>query len=213
MMRNAFVGLMTSHGTPMMLGGDEWMRTKYGNNNSYTTWSDNEWNWFRWGEWTSGNANNVYRHRMHDFVRDLIHFRLDHTYALSPEEWGAGMPFEWKSPQNQPADGTTWSGRAIMMHYYDDGNWSNENELALLVNQHDYAVDFTLPSGRNWEVVIDTQPYWDLPGRSGEPTGWFSQNPEADAQQSKNIRLDDPIPVSGTFTVQPRSIVIVEQRR
>ncbi len=28
MMRNAFVGLMISHGTPMMLGGDEWMRTQ-----------------------------------------------------------------------------------------------------------------------------------------------------------------------------------------
>ena len=213
MMRNAFVGLMTSHGTPMMLGGDEWMRTKYGNNNSYTTWSDNEWNWFRWGEWTSGNANNVYRHRMHDFVRDLIRFRLEHTYALSPKTWGGGMPFAWKDANNQDATDATWAGRAIMMHYYDDGSWGDENELALLVNQHDYPVEFTLPGGRDWAVVIDTQPYYDLPGRSGEPTGWFDDNLDAEPTESRNIWLEDPQPVSGTYTVQPRSIVIVEQQR
>ena len=84
---------------------------------------------------------------MHDFVRDMIRFRLDHTYALSPKTWGGGMPFAWKNPENQDADGTTWAGRAIMMHYYDDGNWSDENELALLVNQHDYPIEFTLPRG------------------------------------------------------------------
>ena len=51
MMRNAFVAMLTSHGTPLLLGGDEWIRTQYGNNNAYSTWADNEWNWFRWGEW------------------------------------------------------------------------------------------------------------------------------------------------------------------
>ncbi|MCO4747262.1 MAG: glycosyl hydrolase [Proteobacteria bacterium] len=213
MMRNAFVGLMTSHGTPMMLGGDEWMRTQYGNNNTYTTWSDNEWNWFRWGEWTSGNPNNVYRHRMHDFVRDLIHFRLDHTYALSPKEWGGGMPFVFKNALNQDADGTTWGGRSILVHYYDDGNWSDENELAMLVNLEDTPVEFTLPTGRSWAIVVDTQSYYDLPGSTGEPTGFFADNPGIDPVQSYNIRVGDPTPVSGTYTVQPRSIVIVEQQR
>ena len=41
-MRNLFAAMMFSHGTPMILGGDEWMRTQYGNNNAYSTWSDNE---------------------------------------------------------------------------------------------------------------------------------------------------------------------------
>ncbi|MCA9494008.1 MAG: glycosyl hydrolase, partial [Myxococcales bacterium] len=67
MIRNAFVGLLISQGTPMMLGGDEWMRTQYGNNNAYSTWADNEWNWHRWGEWQSTYA--WHRARMHDFVR------------------------------------------------------------------------------------------------------------------------------------------------
>jgi isoamylase len=208
--RNAFVGLMISHGTPMMLGGDEWMRTQYGNNNSYSTWADNEWNWFRWGEWTSENRNNVFRHRMHDFVRDLIRFRRDHTYAFAPEDWGSGMPFAWKRPDNQPADDGTWGSRSIMMHYFDDGNWP-QPELAVLMNLADVPVDYVLPEGRNWGVVVDTQPYYDLPGRNGEPDGWFAENAEADPFVSRNIRTDDPLPVSGVYQVPPRTIVIVKE--
>ena len=33
LMRNLFAGMMISYGSPLILGGDEWMRTKYGNNN------------------------------------------------------------------------------------------------------------------------------------------------------------------------------------
>ncbi len=212
MMRNAFVGLLISHGTPMMLGGDEWMRTQYGNNNAYTTWSDNEWAWFRWGEWTSGNANNHFRHRMRDFVRDMIRFRREHAYALAPGDWDGGMPLSWKDAANQPASDPTWAGRHLMIHYYDDGNQAGQPELAILVNMEDFPVDFTLPDGRQWAVVVDTQAWYDLPGRNGEPTGWFDENPDFDPRTSRNTFLDDPVPVSGTYGVQPRSIVIVEQQ-
>jgi pullulanase/glycogen debranching enzyme len=37
LMRNLFLAMMISHGTPIMLGGDEWMRTQLGNNNAYST--------------------------------------------------------------------------------------------------------------------------------------------------------------------------------
>ena len=89
--------MMISHGSPLILGGDEWMRTKYGNNNSYYIQADNEWNWFRWGEWRS--ETNLYRTRMHDFVRDMIQFRKDRDYAFVPTEHGGGMPFSWQPQQ------------------------------------------------------------------------------------------------------------------
>ncbi len=209
--RNAFVGLLTSQGTPMMLGGDEWMRTKYGNNNSYSDSSDNEWNWFRWGEWTSENRNNVYRHRMHDFVRNLIRFRKDHGYAFAPEDWGAGMPFSWKNEFNNEADDLTWSSRHIMMHYYDDGNFGGMPEIAILINMEGGPVSFDLPGGRDWGVVVDTQAYYDLPGRSGEATGWFDENPDADDKLSRNITLDEPAQVRGAYEVPANTIVILEQ--
>jgi glycogen operon protein len=202
--RDAFVGLLLSQGTPMMLGGDEWMRTQYGNNNAYTTASDNEWAWFRWGEWTSENGNNVFRHRMYDFVRQVIRLRKDHPDAFSPGDWGAGAPLTWLDPSGAPADGTTWGGRAITVFYGGD------DPVALLINQvPDQQVTFTLPPG-DWGMVVDTQAYYDLPGRNGEPTGWFDENPDADPFVSRNARVDDPLPVQGTYTLQPRTMVVLE---
>ena len=213
MMRNLFVGLLISHGTPTILGGDEWMRTQYGNNNAYTTWSDNEWNWFRWGEWTSENTNNLFRLRMHDFVRDMVAFRLKHTYALSPETWDGGMPYAWKDENNQESD-SVWSGRHVMLHYYNDGAWT-EPELAILINLESEDVSFSLPSGRTWGRVVDTQSYYDLPGSADEADygGYFDDTEGADPTESANIWLDDPLEVSGSYTVSAGSIVILEEQK
>ena len=208
MMRNAFVGLLLSNGTPMMLGGDEWMRTQYGNNNAYTTGSDNEWAWFRWSEWTSENRNNVFRHRMHDFVRDLLTLRREHASAFSPREWGSGMPITWLDEHGGPASGATWGSRHMQVFWDDAGG---EPRIAMLINMEQGPTTFRIPGGVDWGVVVDTQAYYDRPGRSGEPTGWFDENPDADPFQSRNITLDDPTPVSGVYTVEPRSIVVLRE--
>lgn len=44
--RNQLLTLLMSHGTPMILGGDEFLRTQGGNNNAYC--QDNEIAWFNW---------------------------------------------------------------------------------------------------------------------------------------------------------------------
>ena len=80
MMRNFFAAMLISHGTPLLLGGDEWMRTQHGNNNAYSTGADNPFNWFQWGTW----QQNSERLRMHDFVRDLIRLRQEH--GLGPKD-------------------------------------------------------------------------------------------------------------------------------
>lgn len=48
MTKNALCCLLFSSGTPMILGGDEFMRTQQGNNNAYC--QDNEITWFDWGQ-------------------------------------------------------------------------------------------------------------------------------------------------------------------
>jgi len=45
-MKNTICHLLFSSGTPMILGGDEFMRTQRGNNNAYC--QDNEISWFHW---------------------------------------------------------------------------------------------------------------------------------------------------------------------
>jgi isoamylase len=44
--KNFALGLLLASGTPMMLGGDEFLRTQQGNNNAYC--QDNEIGWFDW---------------------------------------------------------------------------------------------------------------------------------------------------------------------
>ena len=43
--------LLFAHGTPMLLGGDEFGRTQRGNNNAYC--QDNEISWL---DWSSGSS-------------------------------------------------------------------------------------------------------------------------------------------------------------
>ncbi len=201
LMRNLFTAMMISHGTPLILGGDEWMRTQHGNNNAYSTGADNEFNWFQWGIWQQ-NADKV---RMHDFVRDLTIFRREHAYAFHRETYDGGAPFAWKSASND--DNVDWGGRHLMIHYWDS---SFGPQLAILINNELGDVTFTLPAG-SWARVVDTQRWWDFDD-ADDPGDYFDQS-GADRQVSHNISTDAPEPVDGaTFTVPARSIVILEER-
>lgn len=195
MMRNLFTALMISHGTPMFRAGDEWMRTQFGNNNAYQFSADNRWNWLQWGTWRPRPE----RRRMHDFVRKLIQFRKDHDYALAPSEYGGGAPFSWKNAANNPMQASDWGNRHIMIHYYDQ---SFGPELLILINMEGRQVDFTLPTGRTWRRIIDTQHFFD---REEE----FA--PTRDPFLSANITVDAPETITGTsYGVYTRSIVVCQ---
>lgn len=208
-MRNLFAAMMFSHGTPLILGGDEWMRTQYGNNNSYSTWADNEWNWFRWGEWQADTKN--YKSRMHDFVRNAIQMRKDRTYAFAPKEYGGGMPLSWKNQYNSDA---SWDDRILMIHYYAAGDFIDKPELAILINMSNEDVNFTLPTGRDWGRIMDTQSYFDVDGSNDEPEGFFNDNEGINLRKSANIQLDNPREITdASYEVKPFSIVILEEQK
>ena len=68
-MKNMLTVLLTSRGIPMLLSGDEFANTQYGNNNAYC--QDNEISWLDW--------NQLERYRdLYDYVRRLIAFRKAH---------------------------------------------------------------------------------------------------------------------------------------
>ena len=199
MMRNFFTAMMLSHGTPMLLGGDEWMRTQHGNNNAYSSGADNEFNWFQWGTWQQDNE----RRRMHDFVRSVIQLRKEHGYALAPTEYGAGAPFAWKSAAN--TDQVDWNSRHLMLHYYDP---TAGPELAILINMQRDPVEFTLPEGRTWRRLLDTQRWFDLDDDSSDED--FFDVSSADPLVSHNISLDASEDVGATYLAQDSSIVVLE---
>jgi pullulanase/glycogen debranching enzyme len=62
--------LLFSHGTPMLLGGDEFGRTQHGNNNAYA--QDNELSWFDWAQALSPAGS-----EQRAFVARLIQLRRE----------------------------------------------------------------------------------------------------------------------------------------
>ena len=68
--KNLCCYLMFSLGVPMILGGDEFLRTQKGNNNAYC--QDNEMSWLNWDE-AKKNKDIV------DFFRKAIAFRKTHS--------------------------------------------------------------------------------------------------------------------------------------
>jgi glycogen operon protein len=195
MMRNFFVAMLVSQGTPLLLGGDEWMRTQLGNNNAYSTGADNEFNWFQWGNWQAKDE----AHRMHDFVRSLIRFRKERLAHLSPPEYEVEGRFAWKSAQND--DAVDWNSRQLMMHYYDK---ERGPELLILLNMEAEWSTFSLPADRNWRRVVDTQSHFDSVD--------FLADKSEERQRSHNIELEAPMPIPDSeYGVAPRSIVILEE--
>ena len=193
LIRTAFVALFLSQGTPMMLGGDEWMRTQLGNNNAYSDSADNRYNWFDWGTWKADAA----RVRNHDFVRKLIQFRKDHSYAFAPTEYN-DTGFAWKSPQN--TDDVNWGGRSVMQHFYDT---EKGPELVVLYNMNAGYDDtvFTLPENRTWVRILDTQMYF-------ESDEYLT---DKDTSLSHNITLDEPEAITdASYGVKPRSVVVLK---
>jgi isoamylase len=193
LMRDLFVAMIVSQGTPMLLGGDEWMRTQLGNNNAYSASADNAANWFDWGAWEPEEP----RLRMHDFVRKAIALRKAHAYALAPAAYGGGAGFAWKDAFNN--DLTNWGVRHLMQHYYDTGS---DPQLLVLINMETTDVEFTLPQGVLWLRLADTQQYFD-------DDAYFTSSGK-DPKASANIDLETPEAISGTYTAKSRSIVILK---
>jgi glycogen operon protein len=196
LMRNWFVAMMISNGTPMIFGGDEWLRTQLGNNNTYTPEADNAYSWHDWGAWQANDE----RWRMYDFVSKAIAFRKANAAALAPVDYGQRSPFSWKTFENRDASGTDWEHRSLMIHYYDS---SRGPQLAILINMEADALNFQLPGGKSWHRVLDTQAAFDQPSylvEKGIPL-----------RTSGNIDLGAGETVPGsTYRVQSRTIVVLE---
>jgi glycogen operon protein len=133
-------------------------------------------------------------------VKQVIAFRKAHQYAFAPLDYGQAAPFSWKNAQNNAADATTWANKSLMMHFYDP---TKGPELAILINGEAGDVTFTLPQGRTWKRLIDTQSYFDLP-----ETLVTLNKPQ---RSSANISLVSPEPVTTPdYTAKARTVVILE---
>ena len=153
--RNLLATLLLSHGTPMILAGDEFSRTQGGNNNAYA--QDSEISWVNWN--LSENAEHL-----RDFVVKLIGIRNAQP-LIHRESWRDMMSLTWlnttggeqRAEHWADAGATTIGLRLSRDDLKDqDGVWW---EIIIVFNPHDGEVDFTLPAksdGQPWTIAINT---------------------------------------------------------
>ena len=105
--KNLIATLFISQGIPMLLGGDEILRTKQGNNNTYC--QDNEISWIDWG-FREKNSE------MYRFTREIISFRRSHavlrrrSFLTGRHEEGHEAPdIKWHGVKAESPD---WSPRS-----------------------------------------------------------------------------------------------------
>lgn len=190
MVKNFICCLLFSRGTPMILGGDEFLRTQRGNNNAYC--QDNEISWYNW-ELCRENADIV------EFYRRAIAFRKRFSvvrgrhFFKGPDNQGTCVPdILWFNENLRSPDWTNPESRTLCCQI---AGAEGEAEtgcyfLFFILHAGTAAISVRLPvaEGMPWHRLVDTS----LP--AGEDF------------------LDPPgalLPIQDRYTAAPRSFVVL----
>ncbi len=147
--RNLLTTLFLSQGTPMLLAGDELLRTQGGNNNAWC--QDNEISWVDWALMTR-NASFL------RFVQELIALRRRHP-ALRRRTWIQPGDVVWHGTEPYHPD---WSRHSHCVAVALDGSRTGrepDRDIYLACNTRHEPSAFRIPpspGGRRWRRVIDT---------------------------------------------------------
>jgi glycogen operon protein len=182
--------LMLSHGTPMLLMGDEMGRTKRGNNNTYC--HDNELNWLNW-ELQESNGELL------RYARNIIAFRKTHKVLRTREhlhnnDRGSGYPdISWHGTQAWNAD---WSGTSRVIAYMLNTHHVRDDAqtpfIYVALNSYWGALDLELP-------IIPEGLRWHLFANTGLPSPQDICEPGGES----------PLEGQGSYLIGPRSVVIL----
>jgi glycogen operon protein len=189
--RNLLAVLFLSQGVPMLLAGDEVLRTQRGNNNAWC--QDNEISWFDWSL-TERNAD------MLRYTQGLIALRKRHP-TLWRRHFLTGRP-----DGGRPLPDIAWHGLQLGVPPWEDpaadaarllaftlaGLVPGEEDLHIVLNFGTGDHELLLPAvtGCRWHLAVDT-------AASGDHV----------------IARDAQRPVAaGTFAARPHSVVVFEAR-
>jgi glycogen operon protein len=155
--RNLMATLMLSQGVPMILGGDEFLRTQGGNNNGWC--QDNEMSWHDWGL-ADDNAGFL------RFTRAMIALRRRHS-ALRRRRFFHGRWTRWYHAPDVAWHGIEpgrpdFSSQSRSLALTIDGRQTGREEdedLYIAFNAWEKPLTFVVPgspNGRAWRRVVDT---------------------------------------------------------
>lgn len=159
MAKNALALTLLSQGTPMLLAGDEFGRTKQGNNNAYC--QDNEISWL---DWSLARKNK----ELLEFVKTLLILRKEHPLFTMERDLretdfiGCGWPeisIHGTSPWQ--VDYSSYNRLAAYLYcgsYVRRADRTFEDNFYVMFNMHWEKHEFELPKmeGFRWEMIFDT---------------------------------------------------------
>jgi glycogen operon protein len=187
--RNFLAILLASQGVPMILCGDEALRTQHGNNNAYC--QDNELSWF---DWNFPEKNND----MLRFVREMISLRRRHP-CLMGKRFLKGV-----ARQGATFPDVTWHGVRLYEPTWGDPNAQilaftlgatgpDEEDLHIILNmsEDDLGMPLPDPMGKHWHCAVDTA----------------QLSPDDIIEPAKQ-----QVVPGGKYHVLPRSVVVFERR-
>ena len=148
--RNFLATLFLSHGTPMLLAGDEFGRSQMGNNNGYC--QDNDLSWVHWEDLPDSAE------ALRQFTMRLIAMRRDNE-ILRRESWRDGMALTWLNPVGGEQTEEQWQDvGSTTIGLRLSGDCEGMKDVLVLFNPHDGNVEFKLPdsSSGNWVLELTT---------------------------------------------------------
>jgi isoamylase len=195
--RTGMALLMTSAGTPMILGGDEMYRTQYGNNNAYNL--DSNKNWLDY-------SNQSTFADFATFSRRLITFRNAHASLRRASFYTGGDPdgnglkdITWYRDNGNEADGgymTNASNHFLAWRVDAQAAGESIRSIYVAYNGWQGVVTATLPApaaGKAWYRAGDTAAWNEGNGNFSEP--------------GTEARMD-----ATTYDLQARSVLILVER-
>lgn len=158
--RNGFALMMVSAGTPMMVGGDEALRSLNCNNNPYNL--DSSANWLSWSRTVDQSNFEEFANRMIAFRKAHPALRPANFYASSDTNGNVMEQLRWFKPDGGVADAAYFNdanNHAIAWRI--DGSEFGDSASAIYVAHNAWSaqVNFVLPwpgSGKSWYRVTDT---------------------------------------------------------
>ena len=129
--------LLLANGVPMLLAGDEFGNSQYGNNNAYC--QDNEITWLKWDD---------FNQTLFDFTKQTIALRKK-IKSLQQEAWWSDENVVWLNTGGNPMTLDDWHNReSKALQVMLDGKY------LFLINAKTEAQSFYLPNGR-WKKIAD----------------------------------------------------------
>ena len=156
-MKNMFTILLTSRGVPMILSGDEFANTQFGNNNAYC--QDNEISWLNWDMLDENRE-------LFEFTKNMIAFRMAHPVLRANgfyyDQNGTGYPemsFHGTTPWELDRGADTLTFAYLFAEDHVKYKTKKDAFIYVMVNAHWEGHDFGLP-------IVPAECTWYLAGDS-----------------------------------------------